>query len=110
MKRVSLLFAVAFSLFIALSQNGTEAYEMSFADRFTGASAEGASGIYNFDKSHSFIGFKIKHNGLIEVPGYLRDFTGTVNYDAKDVTKSSVEFTAKATSIDTGVQGRDNHL
>src|SRR5690606_23674095 len=68
------------------------------------------SGTYTFDKAHSFIGFKVKHMGLIDVPGYFRDFTGTVNYDAADVTKSSVEFTAKATSIDTGVAGRDNHL
>ena len=68
------------------------------------------SGIYNFDKAHSFIGFKVKHMGLIDVPGYFRDFTGTVNYDAADVSKSTVEFTAKATSVDTGVAGRDNHL
>lgn len=68
------------------------------------------SGTYSFDKAHSFIGFKVKHMGLIDVPGYFRDFTGTVNYNAEDVTKSSVEFTAKATSVDTGVTGRDNHL
>lgn len=68
------------------------------------------SGTYNFDKAHSFIGFKVKHMGLIEVPGYFRDFTGTVNYDTADVTKSSVEFKAMVTSVDTGVAGRDAHL
>ena len=68
------------------------------------------AGTYNFDKAHSFIGFKVKHMGLIDVPGYFRDFTGTVNYDAADPTKSTVEFTAKATSVDTGVAPRDNHL
>ena len=84
----------------------------SLAERFTlgGAVQTGESGIYNFDKAHSFIGFKVKHMGLIEVPGFFRDFTGTVNYDAKDATKSTVEFTAKATSVDTGVGNRDNHL
>ena len=45
------------------------------------------SGAYNFDKAHSFIGFKVKHMGLIEVPGYFRDFTGTVNYDTADTGK-----------------------
>lgn len=109
MRRVSLLFA-AFIAFVALSQSGIEATEMSIADRFAGSAAEGASGTYNFDKAHSVIGFKVKHNGLIEIPGFFRDFTGVVNYDAKDVSKSSVEFTAKATSIDTGVGGRDTHL
>jgi polyisoprenoid-binding protein YceI len=69
-----------------------------------------ASGVYNFDKGHSSVGFKVRHMGLVDVPGYFRDFTGTVNYDVKDVTKSTVEFTAKMTSVDTGVAGRDNHL
>ncbi|MEK7854960.1 MAG: YceI family protein, partial [Acidobacteriota bacterium] len=66
--------------------------------------------VYNFDRAHSFIGFKVKHMGLIEVPGYFRDFTGAVTYDAKDPAKSTVQFTAKATSVDTGVGGRDTHL
>jgi polyisoprenoid-binding protein YceI len=48
--------------------------------------------------------------GLIEVPGFFRDFTGTVTYDPSDVSKSSVTFTAKATSVDTGVAPRDAHL
>lgn len=68
------------------------------------------SGTYGFDKAHSFIGFRVKHMGLVEVPGYFRDFTGTINYDAKDASKSSVEFTAQMTSVDTGVEGRDKHL
>lgn len=68
------------------------------------------AGAYNFDKAHSFIGFKVKHMGLIEVPGFFRDFTGTVNYDAADPSKSTVQFTAKMTSVDTGVAPRDNHL
>lgn len=110
MKRVSFLIAVAFFAFVALSQNGAEAVGPSHADRFAGAAATGETGTYNFDRAHSFIGFRIKHNGLIEVPGFFRDFTGVVAYDAKDVTRSSVEFTAKVTSVDTGVAGRDNHL
>jgi len=68
------------------------------------------AGTYAFDKAHSFIGFKVKHMGLIEVPGFFRDFTGTVNYDAADPSKSTVEFKAMVTSVDTGVAGRDAHL
>lgn len=110
MKRTSFLIAFVFLAFVVLSQTGAEAVAPDFADRFAGARQSGASGTYSFDKAHSFIGFRIKHNGLIEVPGFFRDFTGTINYDAKDVTKSSVEFIAKVTSVDTGVAGRDNHL
>ena len=90
-----------------------DASNLSFEQRFFafgGKKDEGASGSYSFDKAHSSIGFRVKHMGLVDVPGYFRDFTGTVNYDAKDVTKSTVEFMAKTTSVDTGVAPRDNHL
>ena len=110
MKRFSLFIAITFVAFFALSQNGTRAVGNTFVERFGGGPAVGDSGAYNFDKAHTFIGFKAGHNTLIEVPGFFRDFTGTVNFDAKDISKSSVEFTAKATSVDTGVVGRDNHL
>lgn len=110
MKRTIFLAGFALVAFIALSQSGTQAVNMTFADRFAAAAPVGVSGIYGFDKAHSAIGFKVRHNGLIDIPGFFRDFVGTVNYDANDVTKSTVEFTAKATSIDTGVGGRDNHL
>ena len=110
MKRVTFIIAFAFLAFIIVSQNGTQAVNRAFAERFAGDTKMGDSGTYNFDKAHSFIGFKVGHNSLIEVPGFFRDFTGSVKFDAKDVTKSSVEFTAKVTSIDTGVAGRDNHL
>ena len=110
MKRFSFLAAIALIALVALSQSSTQAVNQSFAERFASAPQTGTSGTYEFDKPHSFIGFKVKHLGLIEVPGFFRDFTGKVNYDAKDITKSSVEFTAKVTSIDTGVDARDNHL
>ncbi|MFZ1702467.1 MAG: YceI family protein [Pyrinomonadaceae bacterium] len=110
MKRTVLIFVLALISLVALSQSGAEAVGVTFADRFAAASPIGETGTYNFDKNHSVIGFKVKHNGLIEIPGYFRDFTGTINYDAKDVAKSTVEFTAKVASVDTGVGGRDNHL
>src|SRR5688500_16089268 len=112
MKRAFYTAAFALIGVFALTHTGAEAVNSSIAERFAaaGAAQTGESGTYNFDKAHSFIGFKVKHMGLIEVPGFFRDFTGTVNYDAKDPLRSTVEFTAKATSIDTGVGGRDTHL
>ncbi|MGZ8845527.1 MAG: YceI family protein [Pyrinomonadaceae bacterium] len=67
-------------------------------------------GDYRLDTSHSVIGFAILHNELALVKGRFKDFTGTIHYDDKDITKSAVEFSAKVTSIDTGVEGRDKHL
>jgi polyisoprenoid-binding protein YceI len=68
------------------------------------------AGDYRLDVPHSVIGFSIMHNELALVRGRFKDFSGTIKYDDKDVTKSSVEFSAKVTSIDTGVEGRDRHL
>lgn len=67
-------------------------------------------GEYKMDASHSVIGFSIRHFEISWVRGRFKDFVGTINYDESDVTKSSVEFTAKIESIDTGVQNRDAHL
>ena len=113
MKRAIFGFCIAIIALIVFWGSGVNAVNQRFEERFVvdGRTFQtGDSGTYNFDKAHSVIAFKVKHNGLIEIPGFFRDFTGTINYDAKDVSKSSVTFTAKATSIDTGVGGRDNHL
>lgn len=110
MKRVSFLAAIAFAVVAVLSQTGAQAVNNTFAERFAGDTKMGEAGAYDFDKAHSFIGFKVRHMGLIEVPGFFREFTGVVNFDARDMAKSTVEFTAKAASVDTGVVGRDNHL
>ena len=68
------------------------------------------AGDYNIDPAHSIIGFAIRHLEINWVEGRFKDFKGTINFDDKDVTKSSVEFTAKVESIDTGVAPRDKHL
>lgn len=44
------------------------------------------------------------------VSGRFKDFNGTVNYDEQDATKSTVAFSAKIESVDTGVAPRDKHL
>lgn len=113
MKRLVVCMAIVAFVgvaFVGFWLRGAEAGTAAFHARYDGAAKMGDSGSYSFDKAHSAIGFRVKHMGLVDVPGYFRDFTGTVNFDAKDVTKSTVEFTAKATSVDTGVGGRDNHL
>ena len=68
------------------------------------------AGDYNIDRSHTVIGFSIRHNEITLVSGRFKDFTGAIHYDAKDVTRSAVEFKAKVESIDTGVEARDKHL
>ena len=117
-KRVTFLAIgiLAFAAVLALFNLGVSSNTVS-AETFAGEFAadtklkpEEITGAYSFDKAHSAIGFRVKHMGLVDVPGYFRDFTGTVNYDGKDVTKSTVEFSAKTMSVDTGVARRDEHL
>ena len=67
-------------------------------------------GEYRIDRAHSVISFAIKHYEISLVRGSFQDFSGTIRYDDKDITKSSVEFTAKIESINTGVDRRDAHL
>lgn len=112
MKKISFLLGLVFVGLLVFANFSTEAGNTTIYDRFNVDTKKdmGATGAYNFDKAHSFIGFKVKHMGLIEVPGFFRDFTGTVNYNAADVKNSSVEFSAKISSVDTGVKGRDAHL
>lgn len=116
MKKTLIALCAAFTIAGgAAAFNATASAEnQSFAEKFSGSNivnqAQDKNGTYSFDKTHSFIGFQVKHYGLIDVPGYFRDFTGTVNYDETDPSKSSVEFSAKMTSVDTGVAKRDEHL
>lgn len=66
---------------------------------------------YNIDVAHSNIGFAMPiMGGLSHVRGKFNDFTATIVYDDKDMTKSSVEAVIKAASIDTGIENRDKHL
>ena len=67
-------------------------------------------GDYKVDPAHSIVGFAIRHLEINWVEGRFKDFNGMVHYDEHDVTKSTVEFTAKVESIDTGVAPRDKHL
>jgi polyisoprenoid-binding protein YceI len=67
-------------------------------------------GSYAIDPAHSSIGFTVRHLMLNNVRGRFTDFAGTIIHDDKDITKSSVEFTAKVASINTDVARRDEHL
>ena len=66
---------------------------------------------YETDAAHSNIGFSVPiAGGLSHVRGKFTDFNVSLVYDDKDITKSSVNAVIKATSVDTGIERRDNHL
>jgi polyisoprenoid-binding protein YceI len=59
---------------------------------------------YKIDRSHSSVGFSVTHLGLSKVKGSFGQFSGNV------VSKSAVDVTIDATSINTHSEGRDKHL
>ncbi len=109
---LGVMFAVFALAFVSFNISGENLREKEFAAKFadTKLTAAETTGSYDIDPKHSYIGFRVTHMGLAEVPGAFRDFSGSINYDGKDVSKSSVNFTAKVTSVDTGVAPRDTHL
>ncbi len=68
------------------------------------------SSTWTIDPAHSSVNFTVRHMGVSNVHGSLGGVKGTVNYNEKDITKSSVETTIDATTISTGVDARDKDL
>ncbi|HQZ16525.1 MAG TPA: YceI family protein [Vicinamibacteria bacterium] len=73
------------------------------------ASAAFAQDVYNVDKVHSEVGFRVRHF-VSKVSGRFDDFSGTISVVPGKPAASSVEFTIKTASINTANTGRDNHL
>ena len=65
---------------------------------------------YEVDGAHAYVGFTISHLVINRVRGTFNDFTGTIVYDADDITKSSMSGTINTASIDTAHQKRDADL
>ncbi len=65
---------------------------------------------WNIDPVHSTAQFKVKHLMVSNVTGGFGKVSGVINFDPADLTKATVEATIDATTIDSGVADRDNHL
>ncbi len=64
---------------------------------------------YKIDPVHSEVSFQVRHL-VSTVTGKFDKFQGTVVMDPQDPAASNVSFQIDASSIDTGVDKRDNHL
>jgi polyisoprenoid-binding protein YceI len=73
------------------------------------ASPVAAQDTWSVDKAHSEVTFQIRHF-VTKVRGRFTDFSGTIVANAARPETSSVEFTIKATSIDTDNEFRDKDL
>ena len=62
------------------------------------------------DSNHSEVDFSIVHMSISKVHGRLGNVAATIQYNAADIGKSSVQATIDVNTIDTGVQARDTDL
>lgn len=71
---------------------------------------ETLTGTYTVDASHTRIGFVARHAMVTKVRGHFAEFEGSGRFDAEDPTRSTLELTIQADSIDTANADRDAHL
>lgn len=64
---------------------------------------------YTIDRTHSEIGFNIRHF-FNKTHGRFNDYTGTIVFDPQNVAAGRVELSIRDTSIYTANERRDSHL
>jgi len=74
------------------------------------ALAFGQVATWNIDGSHTRTGFSVKHLVISDVKGEFAKTEGKARIDEADLSKSSIEVTIDAASVDTRDAKRDNHL
>jgi polyisoprenoid-binding protein YceI len=65
---------------------------------------------WNIDPNHTAAQFSVRHMGISTVRGAFTKVSGTVQYDPSNPSKTSVDATIEAASIDTRVSMRDDDL
>jgi polyisoprenoid-binding protein YceI len=72
--------------------------------------AAAATSTWQIDPNHSAAQFAVRHLAISTVRGAFTKVSGTVELDDKDISKSSVDVTIDAASVDTRVPNRDKDL
>ena len=65
---------------------------------------------WDFDLSHSSVNFHVRHLMVSKVHGRFSLWSGKLELDEQDLTKSRLEVEIDATSVDTKEAKRDEHL
>lgn len=74
------------------------------------ASGAAQTAPWQIDPNHSAAEFSVRHLGVSTVRGAFTKVSGTASYDPADPSKTTLEATIDAASVDTRVQMRDNDL
>jgi polyisoprenoid-binding protein YceI len=72
--------------------------------------ASAAATTWEIDPAHTAAGFSVKHLMISTVRGQFKGITGTINWDDQDISKSSVDVTIDAKTVDTSEPQRDKDL
>jgi polyisoprenoid-binding protein YceI len=72
--------------------------------------AVAATSTWQIDPNHSAAQFAVRHLAISTVRGAFTKVNGTVQFDDKDISKSSIDVTIDAASVDTRVADRDKDL
>jgi len=74
------------------------------------AAAPSMASTWELDAAHSSVQFAVSHLMVSTVRGTFNKFSGTIELDESDPSKSTVEATIDVASIDTREAKRDEHL
>jgi polyisoprenoid-binding protein YceI len=73
-------------------------------------SASATTTTWQIDPQHTAAGFAVKHLMISTVRGQFKGVTGTVNWEDQDISKSTVDITIDANTVDTSEPKRDADL
>ena len=73
-------------------------------------SAAATTTTWQIDPAHTAAGFAVKHLMISTVRGQFKGVTGAVNWDDQDISKSTIDVTIDANTVDTSEPKRDADL
>src|SRR2546430_17086076 len=65
---------------------------------------------WQIDPAHSAAQFSVRHLGISTVRGAFEKTSGTVSYDPADLSKTTIDASIDAASVNTRIRMRDNDL
>lgn len=74
------------------------------------AAAAAQASTWQIDPPHTSAQFSVRHFGVSTVRGAFTKVSGNASYDPSDPSKTALEATIEAASVDTRVEMRDNDL
>ncbi|MDP3510901.1 MAG: YceI family protein [Candidatus Melainabacteria bacterium] len=66
--------------------------------------------VWKIDSGHTTADFSVRHLMISNVKGHFSKVSGNVNYDGKDLKSIKIDAAIEVASVDTGENGRDEHL